>query len=86
MTTTVQQLDTVRAHLAAGRTAELAPESAPAHMFLGNALRDLVRIDEALACFRASGNPYFLALALDCELRLGRPTDFFAYLEAHAAD
>ncbi len=43
------------------------------------------RLEEALRHFRASGNPFARAQALDCELRLGRHADFFTWLEAHAA-
>ncbi|MEO8444863.1 MAG: tetratricopeptide repeat protein, partial [Gammaproteobacteria bacterium] len=81
--------DLVRIDEAVGsyrRALAIEPTNADTNENLGLILKAQGRLEEALACFRTSGNPYSRALALDCELRLGRPTDFFAYLEAHAAD
>ncbi|MBL8200632.1 MAG: tetratricopeptide repeat protein [Chromatiales bacterium] len=68
------------------RALAIEPGNADVNENLGIILKAQQRFDEAIACFRASGNPYSRALALECELRLGRHADFFAYLESHGAE
>ncbi len=68
------------------RAIAIEPNLPDANESLGILLKTQQRFAEALACFRASGKPYARALGLECLLRLGRPADFFAYLEAHQAE
>lgn len=69
-----------------GRTLRIEPGNADANENLGHALKGQGRLAEAIGHFRASGKPLARAHALQCELRLGRTADFFAYLESHAAE
>jgi tetratricopeptide (TPR) repeat protein len=64
----------------------IEPGNADVNENLGHVLKAQGRYEEAIICFRASGNQYARALALECELRLGRTAEFFAYLESHAAE
>jgi tetratricopeptide (TPR) repeat protein len=64
----------------------IEPGNADVNENLGQVLKAQERHEEAIKCFRASGNPYARALALECELRLGRTADFFAWLDSHAAE
>jgi Tfp pilus assembly protein PilF len=68
------------------RALALEPGNADVNENLGIIHKAQGRIEEALASFRASSNPYARALALECELALGRQSDFFAWLESHAAE
>jgi tetratricopeptide (TPR) repeat protein len=64
----------------------IEPRNADLNENLGHVLKAQGHYAEAIHCYRASGNPYARALALECELRLGRTADFFAWLESHAAE
>lgn len=64
----------------------IEPRNADLNENLGHVLKAQGHYAEAILCYRASGNPFARALALECELRLGRTADFFAWLEAHAAE
>ncbi len=63
----------------------IEPGIADANESLGILLKDAGRFAEAITCFRASGKSLARAMALECELRLGRHADFFAWLGTHSA-
>ncbi|MEO7387401.1 MAG: putative 2OG-Fe(II) oxygenase, partial [Gammaproteobacteria bacterium] len=67
-----------------GRALAIDPGHPDANENLGGLLKVGNHLEQALACYRASGNPFARAQALDCELRLGRYDAFFAWLEQHA--
>lgn len=68
------------------RALAIEPANAEINENLGIILKAQERLAEAITCFRVSGTAYSRALALECELRLGRYADFFGYLESHAAE
>jgi len=68
------------------RALAIEPAHADSNENLGGLHKSRGRLEEALRYFRASANPFARAQALDCELRLGRHRDFFAWLEAHVAE
>ncbi|MBM4221694.1 MAG: tetratricopeptide repeat protein [Gammaproteobacteria bacterium] len=63
----------------------IEPQNADVNENLGHLLMAQGHFAEAIICFRASGTHYARALALECELRLGRTADFFAWIESHKA-
>lgn len=63
----------------------IEPRIADANESLGILLKDQGHFHEAITCFRASGKPQARALALECELRLGRYAEFFDWFGSHAA-
>jgi tetratricopeptide (TPR) repeat protein len=68
------------------RALAIDPRNADTNESLGVIFKAQERFAEALPCLWASGNPYARALALQCQLRLGRHDEFFAYLESHGTE